>query len=136
MRKAAQGAVAPEYPTDIGRVGRAAGGRWEMLCLPFTRNPIGEILSAIALPTYPGYGTRVADLRNLAAATRLTIEARRRGLSGDALAQIIASAPNDQRDVFSGKAFVYDAATGQLRIALRERSSTPGEKGATYSLPL
>ena len=75
-------------------------------------------------------------LRNLAAVTRLTIESRRRGLSGDALAQFIAAAPPEMRDVFSAKAFAYDAGTKQLRVELRERSSTLGEKDTTYSLPL
>lgn len=84
---------------------------------------------------YPPYGTRVADLRNLAAATRLTIEARRRGLSGDALAAFVANAPADMRDVFTGKPFEYDAAKKELRPVLREKNTVLGEKGP-YALPL
>ena len=136
MRKTARGGAVPEYPSDMTGIGCTAPGDWGMACLPFMRNPVGGILSAISMPMYPSYGTRVADMRNLAAATRLTIESRRRGLSGDALAQFIAAAPPEKRDVFSAKAFVYDATTKQLRLELHERSTILGEQGTTYSLPL
>jgi hypothetical protein len=101
----------------------------DFLCLPFLRNPTGRMLAGIAAPMYADYGTRVADLRNFAAVTRLTIEARRRGLTGDALAQFVANAPADMRDVFSGKAFSYSAATKRLNIELRAKSTVLGDKG-------
>lgn len=109
-------------------------GDWEYLCLPFVRNPVGRIVVAISAPMYRDYGVRVAELRNLAAATRLTIEARRRGLSGEALTRFIGAAPADMRDVFSRQPFVYDQTAKHLRIELRQRSTVLGEK--SYELAL
>lgn len=109
-------------------------GDWEYLCLPFVRNPVGRILVAISAPMYRDYGVRVADLRNLAAATRLTIEARRRSLSGEALTRFIGAAPVDMRDVFSKQPFAYDQTAKRLRIDLRQKSTVLGEK--SYELAL
>ena len=136
LRKTAQGAVPLDAPTDTPALGCSVAGDWAMACLPFQRNPVGRILPAIAMPAYEGYGVRVADLRNLAAATRLTVEARRRGLAGDALAQFVSAAPSKLREVFDAKTFAYDPAARQLRLKLRERSSILGEKDTAYSLPL
>ena len=136
LLKAAQGQAQPEFPDDTFFFGCATSEDWGMACLPFMRNPAGRILSSIAMPAYATYGVRVADLRNFAAATRLTIEVRRRQLAGDAAVQFVASAPADMRDVFSGNAFVYDVASKRLRIELREKSTILGEKGATYELRL
>ena len=110
-------------------------GDWQYLCLPLVRNPVGRIMAAIATPYYADYGVRVADLRNLAAVTRLTIEARRRALSGEALANFIANAPAGMRDVFTDKPFVYDAALKRLQIELRAKSPVLGDKGM-YQLML
>jgi hypothetical protein len=107
----------------------------DVWCLPFLRNPFGRALAGIATPNYADYGTRIADLRNFAAVTRLTIEARRRGLTGDALTQFIANAPAEMRDVFSGNAFSYDATTKRLRVVLRTKSTVLGEAGP-YDVPL
>ena len=135
LRKVASGQESPEFPMEWAAFGCTTGGDWGMLCLPFMRNPVGRILAAIAAPIYTNYGTRVADLRNLASATRLTIEARRRALSGEALAAFVANAPADMRDVFTGKPFEYDAAKKELRPVLREKNTVLGEKGP-YALPL
>jgi hypothetical protein len=104
------------------------------VCLPFERNPVGRWIGR-ASQSYEHYGTRIADLRNLAAATRLTIEARRQGLSGEALAHFIAQAPDDMRDVFSRQPFAYNVQTRELTIVLREKSPVLGEPGE-YRLPL
>jgi hypothetical protein len=126
----------PETPIKWEGMTTACGslGDWEFFCLPFVRNPIGRILVAISAPLYRDYGVRIADLRNLAAATRLTMEARRRGLAGDALATFVAAAPADMRDVFSKQPFTYDPATNRLRIGLRQRSTVLGDK--SYELAL
>lgn len=126
----------PEAPIEWEEMTEACGslGDWEFSCLPFARNPVGRILVTISLPMYRDYGVRIADLRNLAAATRLTINARRRGLSGEALARFVAGASPDMRDVFSKQAFAYDASTKRLRIELRQRSTVLGEK--SYELAL
>lgn len=109
-------------------------GQSGYVCLPFERNPVGRWLSRMSL-SYEHYGTRIADLRNLAAATRLTIEARRQGLTGEALASFIASAPEGMRDVFTQQAFAYQPDTRKLGIVLREKSPVLGEPGQ-YELGL
>jgi hypothetical protein len=135
LRKTAEGKAAPDMPLEWAAFGCTTEGDWGLLCLPFMRNPIGRSIVAIGVPQYASYGTRVADLRNLASATRLTIEARRRALSGEALAAFVANAPADMRDVFTGKPFEYDAAKKELRPVLREKNTVLGEKGP-YALPL
>jgi len=126
----------PETPIEWEGMTMACGslGDWEFFCLPFVRNPVGRIFVAISVPMYRDYGVRIADLRNLAAATRLTINARRRSHSGDALAQFVTSVSPDMRDVFSKRPFAYDASTKRLRIELRQRSTVLGEK--SYELAL
>ena len=93
------------------------------------------ILTQVAQPSYRSYGVRVADLRNLAAATRLAIEARRKGLKdGEVLARFVAEAPDNMRDVFTQQPFAYDATKRRLSIELREKSTVLGE--GSYRLPL
>lgn len=135
LLKAGRGQAQPEYPADMLALGCKSDGDWGLACLPFLRNPVGRFLSAIAMPTYASYGVRVADLRNSAAATRLTIEARRRQLAGDALVQFVENASGDMRDVFTGRPFFYDSLRKRLSIELRERSTILGDKG-TYELQL
>ena len=135
IHKGANGKELPMYPPEWEVFGCTTEADWGLLCLPFMRNSTGRILVAVGAPQYASYGTRVADLRNLASATRLTIEARRRGLSGDALPAFVANAPADMRDVFTGKPFEYDAAKKELRPVLREKNTVLGEKGP-YALPL
>ena len=132
---AAQGKPAPAL--QLQKLTPFCGGRgaWEYLCVPFIRNPSGRILALVAVPSYVEYGVRVADLRNLAAVTRLSIEVRRRALSGDAVASFIANPPIGMRDVFTDKSFAYDAAAKALSVELRTRSSILGDKGI-YSLQL
>ena len=135
LLKAARGQTAPAYPADRRAFGCGSAGVWGMVCLPFMRNPVGRMMTSIAMPAYASYGVRVGDLRNFAAATRLTIEARHRGLAGDALVQFVAKAPSDMRDVFTGQPFVYDAARKRLVVELHERSTVLGDKGP-YELAL
>lgn len=109
------------------------GPFWHV-CRPYERNPLGRWM-ARQPANYIPYGTRIADLRNLAAATRLTIEAKRKGLTGEALAHFIAHAPDGMRDVFTRQPFAYDAQTRTLAIVLREKSPVLGMAGE-YRLPL
>lgn len=104
------------------------------MCLPFVRNPMGRIVAGISAPTYAQYGSRIADLRNLAAATRLAITARTKGVAKADLAAFIAAAEPDQRDVFTGQPFAFDAAGGRLRVQLRTPSTVLGQE--SYELPL
>ncbi len=120
-------------PVPPPRVCAWLGPFWHV-CRPHERNPFGRWL--VRQPTdYIPYGTRIADLRNVAAATRLTIEARRQGLSGEALARFITQAPPEMRDVFTQQPFAYDAQARKLTIVLREKSTILGEAGE-YRLPL
>jgi hypothetical protein len=109
-------------------------GDWNLLCRAYQRNPAGRVLTSVAVADYAAYGTRIADLRNLAAATRLTIEARRQGLQGEALARFVAEAPENMRDIFSKSPFTYDPGQRQLTIQLREKSTVLGEGSYTLSL--
>lgn len=109
-------------------------GRFWHVCRPHERNPVGRWLARQPLNYIP-YGTRIADLRNLAAATRMTIEARRLGLSGEALARFIDHAPDDMRDVFTRQPFAYNPQARELTIVLRHKSTVLGDTGE-YRLPL
>ncbi len=109
-------------------------GDYAWSCLVFERNAAGRVMAAIAIPAYGDYGLRAWDVVNLAAATRLTIEARRRGLQGDGLVQFIANAPEGMRDVYTEQAFAYDASTKKLSISLRMKSTVLGDKSYQLSL--
>lgn len=129
---AANGQAAPAVEPD--RPCAWMGAYWHV-CRLYERNPLGRYLVRSEPADYTSYGTRIADLRNLAAATRLTIEARRRGLTGEALARFIASAPEGMRDVFTQQAFAYHPETRRLGVVLRENSHVLGKPG-TYELGL
>lgn len=105
---------------------------WELVCMVLSRNLGGRTLVVIGAPAYSQNGVRIADVRNLAAATRLTVEARRRALVGEALAQFITNAPDGMRDVFTRRPFTYDASNRQLRIELREKSTVLGDSGLYF----
>ncbi|MGM9425695.1 hypothetical protein [Hydrogenophaga sp. MI9] len=108
------------------------------LCYAVMPNPTGRYVLAstgdIAIG-YTRYGIRIADVRNLAAATRLTLEARRQRLSGDALTAFVSSAPPNMRDVFTRQPFAYHPVTHKLGVILRNKSSVLGEPGV-YELVL
>lgn len=139
MHRSAQGTstnpppVPPENPNPCPSLGDAG-----YFCYAVLPNPTGRYLLASAgniASAYERYGVRIADVRNLAAATRLTLEARRQQLSGDALAAFVAAAPRDMRDVFTGQPFAYHPATHTLDVTLRHKSTVLGEPG-TYALRL
>ena len=109
-------------------------GDFSFICAFTGRNPTGRIIALIAFPAYDQYATRTHDVRNLAAATRLTIEARRQGLRGDALSRFVPSAPAGMRDVFTDKPFAYDATKRKLSVELRTQSTVLGDK--SYALDL
>jgi hypothetical protein len=109
-------------------------GDLSLICTAFERNATGRALATIAMPAFTEYGKRIHDVRNLAAATRLTIDARRQGFQGDALVKFVASAPEDMRDVYTQKQFAYDAVRRKLTVDLRTRSTVLGEK--SYELDL
>lgn len=134
MLTTANGKPAPMMPDEWQQFGCHALQALAPVCLPFMRNPVGRVLAAIALPSYADYGTRVGDLSNLAAATRLTISAREQGVAAVKLAAFVTSAPADQRDVFSAEPLAYDATARKLKIKLRTKSSILGNDG--YELAL
>lgn len=134
-QRGAQGMEPLKRPAERCSGFPLAGSPSSVVCRLLGRNSLGIMLIEIGLPDYHAYGTRVADLRNLAAATRLTIEARRRGLSGEALARFVAQSPEDMRDVFTRQPFAYNLQTRELTIVLREKSSVLGDAGE-YRLPL
>lgn len=115
-------------------MGCPSWGDYFWVCLVLERNAAGRVIATIAIPAYADYGLRAWDVVNLAAATRLTIEARRRGLQGEALAQFIASAPEGMRDVYTQKAFTYDSPSKKLKIELKMKSTILGEKSYELSL--
>ncbi|TAF99644.1 MAG: hypothetical protein EAZ43_15415 [Betaproteobacteria bacterium] len=126
------------HETRAGLVFKNVGCPWlgelALVCATLERNVIGRILAGASSPQYAEYMNRTHDVRNLAAATRLTIEARRQGLNGDALSTLVANAPASMRDVFSGKPFSYDAQSGKLTVELRAKSTVLGEKSYALSL--
>ncbi|MFC3684294.1 hypothetical protein [Hydrogenophaga luteola] len=116
----------------------ASLGKGAIMCYGLLPNPVGRhFLDNTPLPAdiYEPYGIRIADVRNLAAATRLSLEARRRGLAGQALAAFVADAPPGMRDVFTRQPFAYNPQARELTIVLRHKSPVLGEAGE-YRLPL
>lgn len=116
----------------------ASLGKAAIVCYGLLPNPVGRHFldnTGIEADAYEPYGIRIADVRNLAAATRLSLEARRRGLAGQALAAFVADAPPGMRDVFTRQPFAYNPRARELTIVLRHKSPVLGEAGE-YRLPL
>jgi hypothetical protein len=123
----------PADPNPCPSLG--SSGYW---CYAVMPNPFDRSLLDAAgnrADAYGRYGIRIADVRNLAAATRLTLEVRRQQLSGEALAAFVATAPPEMRDVFTKQPFAYDPLTRKLSLVLRNKSPVLGEPG-TYELTL
>lgn len=104
-------------------------------CQIVGRNPVGQVLASVAMNSYESYGTRVADLLNFAAATRLIAEAKKRGVGPAALPDWIEQARTDQRDLYTNQPFSFDPAGPALRVPLKHRNPVLGEAGE-YRLPL
>lgn len=104
-------------------------------CQIVGRNPVGQVLASVAMNSYEGYGTRVADLLNFAAATRLIAEAKKRGVRPAALPAWIEQAPTNQRDLYTNQPFSLDPTGPALRVLLKSRNLVLGEAGE-YRLPL
>lgn len=116
----------------------ASLGTAAIVCYGALPNPFGRYFldnTGVEASAYERYGVRIADVRNLAAATRLTLEARRRGLTGQGLAAFLADAPPEMRDVFTRQPFAYDAQASELAIVLHHKSHVLGDAGE-YRLPL
>lgn len=135
QRAAMLAAALGQEPDDISPWRPCAWlGRFWHVCRPHERNPLGRWM--VRQPSsYISYGTRIADLRNLAAATRLSVEARRQGLRGEALARFVTQAPEGMRDVFTQQPFAYNTRNHKLVIPLRAKSPVLGAPGR-YELVL
>lgn len=113
-------------------------GPWQVggtACLLVGRNPVGQVLSKMATNTYESYGTRVADLLNFAAATRLIAESKKLGVKPADLPAWIEQAPANQRDLYTNQEFSFDPAGPALRVPLKHRNPVLGDAGE-YRLPL
>lgn len=140
MLDASEGASkAQSAPTPMPEASPCASlSKGTLVCYALLPNPFGRYFLDTSSPqadSYQSYGIRIADVRNLAAATRLSLEARRRGLAGQALAAFVADAPPGMRDVFTRQPFAYNPQTRELTIVLRHKSPVLGEAGE-YRLPL
>lgn len=134
IQRHAKGQTVPSVPLRMYCAG------WEgiiatRVCPLLTRNPLGRILASMHIPAYASYGTRVADLRNLAAATRLMIQLRGLHADPDSMGRMNNEAPEDMRDVFTKKPFDIDPVKRILRVQLREKSTFLGAPGP-YELGL
>lgn len=140
MFDASEGAsTAQSAPTPMPEASPCASlSKGTLVCYALLPNPFGRYFldsAGFRADSYDPYGIRIADVRNLASATRLSLEARRRGLAGQALATFVADAPPEMRDVFTRQPFAYNPQTRELTIVLRHKSPVLGEAGE-YRLPL
>ena len=105
------------------------------LCPIVGRNPLGQVLSSVATKSYQSYGTRVADVLNFAAATRLVAEAKKQAVVPAALPAWLKQAPSDHRDLYTDQPFLFDPAGPALQVPLKQRNPILGDPGE-YRLPL
>jgi hypothetical protein len=99
---------------------RAAGG-WlpddqSVWTLPFSYNPIGKILVAVATPMYDSYPPRAWDAAALQRLVRAGYEIRRQRIAPEAIPAFLRQHPELATHPVSGRPFLWDAASGELRV--------------------
>ena len=101
-------------------VARAAGG-WlpeneSVWTLPFSYNPIGKILVAVATPMYNSYPPRAWDAAALQRLVRAGYEIRRQRIAADAIPAFLRQHPEVATHPASGRPVLWDAGSGELRV--------------------
>ncbi|MEZ5704380.1 MAG: hypothetical protein R3E56_02965 [Burkholderiaceae bacterium] len=109
-------------------------GSW---CTLLGRNGAGFTMAWASVPSLQSHGTRIADLRNLAAATRLVMEARRQGVApGEVETDWVQRAPDGLRDVFTNAPFELDIERKVLTIVIRAPNTVLGDAQSHYELDI
>jgi hypothetical protein len=86
--------------------------------LPFSYNPIGKILVAVATPMYDSYPPRAWDGAALQRLVRAGYEIRRQRIAPDAIPAFLRQHPDWSTHPASGHPFLWDAASGELRVPI------------------
>jgi hypothetical protein len=84
--------------------------------LPVSYNPIGKILVAVATPMYDSYPPRAWDGAALQRLVRAGYEIRRQRIAPEAIAAFLRQHPEVATHPASGRPFLWDAASGELRV--------------------
>jgi len=84
--------------------------------LPFSYNPVGRILVAVATPMYDSYPPRAWDGAALQRLVRAGYEIRRQHVAAEAIPGFLRQHPEVATHPASGRPFVWDAARGELRV--------------------
>jgi hypothetical protein len=84
--------------------------------LPLSYNPIGKILVAVATPMYDSYPPRAWDGAALQRLVRAGYEIRRQRIAPEAIPAFLRQHPEVALHPASGRPFLWDAASGELRV--------------------
>ena len=108
---------------DPGKVPRTApgAGTWlpqdqSMWSLPFAYNPIGKALATVLAPGYDNYSLRAWDAAALQRLVRAGYEVRRARLGAGAVPAFLEGHPQWSTHPKDGRPFLWNAATGELRV--------------------
>jgi hypothetical protein len=93
-------------------------------------NATGTILTLISLPAYADYLNRQHDTEALRRMLLLKIAALRQHVRVQAIADFLAQQPIALRDPYTGDAFSWDNASGQIRFAPKSKKW----KAATFAV--
>ena len=101
---------------------RALGG-WlpdnqSVWTLPLSYNPVGKILVAVATPMYDSYPPRAWDGAALQRLVRAGYEIRRQRIAPEAIPAFLRLHPEVATHPASGRPFLWDAASGELRVPI------------------
>ena len=77
-------------------------------------NPIGKVLTAIAIPAYPDFIARVFDLAAFVQLVGAQLDLRLAAVEPDQMATFLADTGPDTRNPYTGQPFAWDAATREL----------------------
>jgi hypothetical protein len=84
--------------------------------LPLSYNPLGKLLAAVVTQPYRHYPPRAWDEAGLQRLVRLGYEIRQRRVAPADLAAFVRAQPQWSTHPADGRAFLWDAVTGELRV--------------------
>ena len=119
-RQTAREMLAAADPAKSGDGVRPAGS-WlledqSVWSLPFSYNPVGKVLAAVAVPAFDNCPRRAWDGAALQRLVRLGYEIRRRGLDGAGIPAFLDGHPEWSTHPADGRPFLWDAARAELSV--------------------
>ncbi len=98
-------------------------------------DPVGKLLTAIAIPAYPNFVARVFDLAAFIQLARAQLDLRLAAIAPDGAPAFLAAAAPDTRNPYTGNPFDWNAMTRELSFAPMSSRWVNWSTRATVPMP-